>query len=187
MESSHGVIIIFIAMNLINHKNFKLKNLFSREGFSVLLYGLGSKRSLINNFKIRMIPDEPALIINGFFPSLTLKDVTVLPFSLNYNLNENFFLNLNLFQILDNIIEELMGLSTSTSQSECFEIIEKTMKMYPDECMYLLIHNIDGVMLRSKKVQETLSRLANIRNIHLLASVDHINAPLSNEKFILVF
>lgn len=72
-----------------------------------------------------------------------------------------------------------MGLSTSSNQSECFEIIEKTMKMYPDESIYLLIHNIDGAMLRSNKVQDTLSRLANIPNIHLLASVDHINAPLS--------
>ena len=48
---------------------------FHREGFTVLLYGLGSKRHLINNFYKKMIPDEPALVINGFFPSLTIKEV----------------------------------------------------------------------------------------------------------------
>ena len=41
-------------------------------------------------------------------------------------------------------------------------------------------------MLRSHKAQDVLSRLASIPNIHVLASVDHINAPLSNCFNILV-
>ncbi|XP_058791170.1 origin recognition complex subunit 2 [Phymastichus coffea] len=124
------------------------------EGFTVLLHGVGSKRTLINNFYKKMIPDEPTLIINGFFPSLTIKD------------------------ILDNIMTELLGLEQVPNQNECFEIIEKIMKTYPDDRMYLLIHNLDGGMLRTNKAQDVLSRLANIPNIHMLASVDHINAPL---------
>ena len=52
-------------------------NLCFREGFNVLLYGLGSKRLLINKFYKKMIPDEPTLIINGFFPSLTIKEVII--------------------------------------------------------------------------------------------------------------
>ena len=52
----------------------------------------------------------------------------------------------------------------------------------PDHKLYLLIHNIDGPMLRSNKAQDTLSHLASIPNIHILASIDHINAPLRKLK-----
>ena len=47
------------------------------------------------------------------------------------------------------------------------------------EDLYLVIHNIDGPMLRPDKVQSVLSLLAQIRGFHILASIDHINAPLS--------
>ena len=47
------------------------------------------------------------------------------------------------------------------------------------EDLYLVIHNIDGPMLRPEKTQAVLSLLAQIRGFHILASIDHINAPLS--------
>ena len=47
-----------------------------------------------------------------------------------------------------------------------------------DEDLFLIIHNIDGTMLRSEKVQSVLSHLAHVPNVHVIASVDHINAPL---------
>lgn len=48
----------------------------------MLLHGVGSKRNLINDFHNEIIADHPTLIINGFFPSLTLKDVSE-PMKLN--------------------------------------------------------------------------------------------------------
>lgn len=56
--------------------------LYFREGYSLLLHGVGSKRNLINDFHNEIIADHPTLIINGFFPSLTLKDVSE-PMKLN--------------------------------------------------------------------------------------------------------
>ncbi len=47
------------------------------------------------------------------------------------------------------------------------------------EDFYLVIHNIDGTMLRGEKIQMILSLLAAIRGFHIIASIDHINAPLS--------
>ena len=44
--------------------------------------------------------------------------------------------------------------------------------------LFLLIHNIDGHMLRSPNTQAALAHLATSCNIHLVASIDHINAPL---------
>jgi origin recognition complex subunit 2 len=45
--------------------------------------------------------------------------------------------------------------------------------------LFLIIHNIDGAALRADKTQQVLSLLARVRGIHIMASVDHVNAPLS--------
>jgi origin recognition complex subunit 2 len=42
----------------------------------------------------------------------------------------------------------------------------------------VLIHNIDGPALRAPRSQELLSLLARIKQIHLVASTDHVNAAL---------
>ncbi|XP_048268380.1 origin recognition complex subunit 2 isoform X2 [Bombus terrestris] len=123
------------------------------QGYTVLLYGLGSKRCLINDF-YKSISYHPSLVVNGFFPSLTMKD------------------------ILDGIIIDLLELNCPSNTTECIDVIEKTLRQNPKDRLYLLIHNIDGMMLRSNKAQDLLSCLANIPNICVLASVDHINAPL---------
>ena len=49
----------------------------------------------------------------------------------------------------------------------------------PGDPLFLLIHNLDGPMLRASKTQAVLARLAQTPNVHLIASIDHINAPLS--------
>ncbi|KZC12422.1 Origin recognition complex subunit 2, partial [Dufourea novaeangliae] len=123
------------------------------QGYTVLLYGLGSKRCLINNF-YKSISYHPSLVVNGFFPSLTVKDV------------------------LDGIIVDLLELSSPTDTSACIDLIERTLKKNRKCRLYLLIHNIDGIMLRSNKAQDLLSCLASIPNVCVLASVDHINATL---------
>ncbi|KAG5331482.1 ORC2 protein, partial [Acromyrmex heyeri] len=54
---------------------FPMWQFILEEGYSLLLHGVGSKRNLINDFHNEIIEDHPTLVINGFFPSLTLKDV----------------------------------------------------------------------------------------------------------------
>ncbi|XP_033214629.1 origin recognition complex subunit 2 [Belonocnema kinseyi] len=137
-----------------NKSQFPLWLFLLEEGFSILLHGLGSKRELIHDFHQEMIGGCPTLLVNGFFPSLTLKE------------------------ILDGILKDLMGLEPPTGLNDCMELIEKTLKDNPKDRLYLLIHNIDGPMLRSSKVQDKLSYLASFPNLHLVASVDHINASL---------
>jgi origin recognition complex subunit 2 len=44
--------------------------------------------------------------------------------------------------------------------------------------IFMIVHNIDGEALRSSQVQMILSRLAATPRIHLIASVDNINAQL---------
>lgn len=48
-----------------------------RLGFSVLVYGLGSKKALLEDFRVSHLSQENHLVINGFFPSITLKSVCI--------------------------------------------------------------------------------------------------------------
>lgn len=131
------------------------------QGFTVLLHGLGSKRNLLHAFHKEKLSKEHVLVVNGFFPSLTIKD------------------------ILENIANDLLDLSASTgNHHETVNMIEVEMRLIPALRIYLIIHNLDGLMLRNDKAQSVLSRLASIQNIHMIASIDHINAPLCRLSFI---
>lgn len=46
----------------------------------------------------------------------------------------------------------------------------------------MLIHNIDGPMLRGEKTQSALGQLASLPNLHMVASLDHINAPMGEDR-----
>uniref|UniRef100_A0A182W4U7 Origin recognition complex subunit 2 n=1 Tax=Anopheles minimus TaxID=112268 RepID=A0A182W4U7_9DIPT len=125
------------------------------EGFSVLLYGLGSKRSLLQTFHHKVLADRPVLVVNGFFPALTVKDV------------------------LDAVANDLLDLQLQTSvHHETIDEIEYELSLQPDLHVFLLVHNLDGVAMRNERMQATMCRLASIANIHLVATIDHINAPL---------
>lgn len=45
--------------------------------------------------------------------------------------------------------------------------------------LYVLIHNLDSQMLRGERSQQILAQLSSLPSIYLIASIDHINAPLS--------
>lgn len=125
------------------------------EGYNIVLHGLGSKRNLLNTFHKEVLVDKPVIVINGFFPSLTLKDV------------------------LDAIVVDVLDLTNApVGQHELVDLIETEFKKIPQTHLFLLVHNLDGVMLRNDRAQSVLSRLATVQNIHLIATIDHINTPL---------
>nr|XP_045597029.1 origin recognition complex subunit 2-like [Procambarus clarkii] len=137
------------------------RNMFPRwmtflcEGFSIFLYGLGSKKQLISKFQQEYLPDFDHIVVNGFFPSLTLKN------------------------ILNNITEDILDHTGSFhSVQEQLEFIHEFYTKTSAESLFIIIHNIDGPMLRGEKAQSAIAYLASIPNVHLLASIDHINAPL---------
>lgn len=140
-----------------NNKSHVAKWLYLlHENFNVLLFGLGSKRSILEQFHKYYLKDLPVLVINGFFPSLTLKD------------------------ILDAIIINILELKNNPSNPfEAYELIAQEFSAIPNTHLYIIVHNIEGDMLRNNKCQSILSMLAAVKNIHLIASIDHINAPLS--------
>lgn len=45
-------------------------------GFNIVLYGLGSKRDLLERFRTTVLQDSIHVVINGFFPGISVKSVS---------------------------------------------------------------------------------------------------------------
>ncbi|XP_068197203.1 origin recognition complex subunit 2 isoform X2 [Antennarius striatus] len=143
-----------------HRQNFSKWMLQLRLGFSVLLYGLGSKKLLLEDFRRSLLSQELHLVVNGFFPSITLKTI----------------LNCLTCEVLEHQ-------GSFRTPSDQIQHIAQTLRGRPDLHLFLLVHNIDGPMLRGEKTQSALGQLASLPNLHLVASIDHINAPLVWDQF----
>ncbi|KAJ1978552.1 Origin recognition complex subunit 2 [Dimargaris xerosporica] len=132
-----------------------------QSGFNLLFYGFGSKRLLLTQFAQELLSDAPVLVVNGYFPTLTLRHI---------------FGKL-LDEVLD--VKTLPGVGSQPSDQLA------TIRQYfadPNRAvdrMYILMHSIDGPSVRSERVQAVLAQLASCSpQIRLIASIDHIQAPL---------
>ncbi|NXD53661.1 ORC2 protein, partial [Corvus moneduloides] len=124
-------------------------------GFNVVLYGLGSKRDLLEKFRTSLLQDSVHLVVNGYFPSITVRS------------------------ILNSITEEVLDhTGTFRSPLDQLEFIIKRFKEDSSLELYVLIHNLDSQMLRGERSQQILAQLSSLPSIYLIASIDHINAPL---------
>ncbi|XP_049743748.1 origin recognition complex subunit 2 isoform X2 [Elephas maximus indicus] len=124
-------------------------------GFNIVLYGLGSKRDLLERFRTTMLQDSVHVVINGFFPGISVKSV------------------------LNSITEEVLDhVGTFRSVLDQLDWILNKFKEDSSLELFLLIHNLDSQMLRGDKSQQIIGQLSSLRNIYLVASIDHLNAPL---------
>ncbi|XP_063862426.1 LOW QUALITY PROTEIN: origin recognition complex subunit 2-like [Scylla paramamosain] len=128
---------------------------FLCEGFSLFLYGLGSKKQLISMFQEECLTDYDHIVVNGFFPSLSLKSI--------------------LNNITEDILDNCGGFRGVPEQLEYIKCVYSRATANP---LFIIVHNLDGPMLRAAKTQSVLANLAALTSIHLVASFDHINAPL---------
>ncbi|XP_051479591.1 origin recognition complex subunit 2 isoform X2 [Apus apus] len=145
----------------IKELNQQHESLFSkwmlqlRLGFNIVLYGLGSKRDLLEKFRTSVLQDSVHLVVNGYFPSITVKS------------------------ILNSITEEILDhIGTFRSPLDQLEFITKRFKEDSSVELYILIHNLDSQMLRGERSQQILAQLSSLPTVYLIASIDHINAPL---------
>ncbi|NXM71606.1 ORC2 protein, partial [Serilophus lunatus] len=145
----------------IKDLNQQYESLFSKWmlqlhlGFNIVLYGLGSKRDLLEKFRTSLLQDSVHLVVNGYFPSITVRS------------------------ILNSITEEVLEhIGTFRSPLDQLEFIAKRFKEDSSLELYVLIHNLDSQMLRGERSQQILAQLSSLPSIYLIASVDHINAPL---------
>lgn len=132
------------------------------EDFNVILYGVGSKRCVLQQFQSQKLNDQPCIVVNGFFPSLTIRS------------------------ILETIVIDLLENSRVPSNiGDTIDLIDCQLSENNVD-LFLIVHNIDGDMLRNSKSQAVLASLAQLKNVHMIATIDHINAPLCKFSFFLM-
>lgn len=90
-----------------------------REGYSLLLHGLGSKRTLMNDFHREILADHPSLIVNGFFPSLTTKDVSCYDNEVEKNYHSNFVSIFGLLFLFSDTRQYNYGIIRSGQSHKC--------------------------------------------------------------------
>lgn len=129
------------------------------QGFNVLLYGYGSKRRLLMEFAKQVYTTPSSLVVvNGYVPTLTAKDIFSTVAEALLGRGHTVRLGSNPSEMLDNVIalldsEEITGLT-------------------------LMIHNLDGESIRTERAQVLIARLCAHPKISLVATIDHLRAPL---------
>ncbi|KAF9075006.1 DNA replication origin binding protein [Rhodocollybia butyracea] len=138
---------------------FRRMFLEMQEGFNVMCYGYGSKRTMLNEFAVNTCSKAGHVVVaNAFQPHFGLKELLA-------------------------CIEKVPGidslpLPSSSMENQSRRICEFFSRPTQKRHLYLVIHNIDSPPLRLSRAQTCLSLLALHPKIHLVASIDHINSPL---------
>uniref|UniRef100_A0A915DZM4 Origin recognition complex subunit 2 n=1 Tax=Ditylenchus dipsaci TaxID=166011 RepID=A0A915DZM4_9BILA len=126
------------------------------EGFNLLIYGVGSKRELLEHFGQHALAEFNHVICDGFDPRVNVRsifDYVVLQFALESTLIRK---------------ESLRDWALRIEK----EVDEKSLTFY------ILLNNIDGRALRDPIQQEALSILARSNHVHLIATIDHVNGTM---------
>lgn len=136
------------------------------QGFNILLYGVGSKRAVLEGFCTTHLTGAWHVVIDGCYPNLVFKS------------------------ILSNILTEVLDCSNRISLPilQCQHICEVLCDQ-DDECpcseLFLVVHNIDGQSLRDAASQRALSLLAHCPHVHITATCDHAHTPLLWDELLL--
>lgn len=126
-------------------------------GHSLLVHGFGSKKQVLDQFAHHLSDTADVVVVNGFNPTLNVR--STLSTIATQILHLKSFSKRSLFDYVDAIVHAL----------------DATNKPAP---LTLVVHNLDGPALRAPDVQLALSRVAQHARARLVASVDHVNAPL---------
>lgn len=136
------------------HALFDKWLLLLSRGFSVVLYGLGSKRPVLERFRLDRLSDHMHMVVNGFFPNLTAR------------------------ALLRALVTEVLEADCIANSQSLLEFVCSRFQSGSRLRLFLLVASLDGPALRSEKMQQLLCRLAKCPQVHLIGSVDHVNAPL---------
>lgn len=137
----------------------QVQNRFSQFTFmlaadhSLLFYGYGSKRMLLENLAEFLSSSHSVLVVSGFNPTLSLRAT--------------------LLQLASDILK-----LTDFPRRTLIDYVDAIRNGMRHDRVALVIHNIDGPSFRSAEAQHALSTLATVQGISIIASIDHVNAPL---------
>uniref|UniRef100_A0A0M3I2Q5 Origin recognition complex subunit 2 n=1 Tax=Ascaris lumbricoides TaxID=6252 RepID=A0A0M3I2Q5_ASCLU len=124
-------------------------------GFNLLLYGVGSKKAIMQLFCEETLTDYTHLVVDAFHPAVSTRII------------------LQCLETKLNIKNRIKCGNTIEWAANIASTIEKR-----NEDIILVINNIDGPGMRDSSQQCALMKLAKCSRIHIVASFDHFNAFL---------
>ncbi|TYI04126.1 hypothetical protein ES332_A11G392900v1 [Gossypium tomentosum] len=164
--------------DLINsYKSLYPKWVFDlRCGFGLLMYGFGSKKSLIEDFASTALAEHSIVVINGYLQSINIKQVII---ALAEILWEQLKLNR---KVSSRGLPKVQQPFSSRSMDDLLAFLDGPEMDEKDSFICVVVNNIDGPGLRDTETQQYLARLASCSYIRVVASIDHVNAPLLWDK-----
>ncbi|KDO29367.1 hypothetical protein SPRG_05903 [Saprolegnia parasitica CBS 223.65] len=123
-------------------------------GFNLLFTGFGSKIQLLQAFGRLVGADEHVMHVHGYLPSVSMRFVVAFLF--------------------DKLFKKKISGGRSL-EDQCAELA-RLLGLHRSKQVCIVVHSIDGSALRSSDTQKAWSLLAQCSQIHLVASVDHVNA-----------
>ncbi|KAK4698842.1 origin recognition complex subunit 2, partial [Phenoliferia sp. Uapishka_3] len=164
------------------------------QGFNILLYGFGSKRSVLSAFADRVRKSGDAVVVNGFDPLVTFPDIVgalealVRVDEVEDELPKTKKGKGKAVKGKGNAVVASTGVApprplpppSQVSATECRvrRLCDSLSSPQRTRPIFLIIHNLDGPTLRLPKTLSLLALLTAHPRIHLLSSIDHIRSPL---------
>jgi origin recognition complex subunit 2 len=126
-------------------------------GFSLLVYGFGSKKALLDEFAHNHCRDGGVAVVNGFFPELKVRQLlATAAAALSPTAAPASFRGRGAPELLAHIAAAAAA----------------------GRRLYVFVNSVDGAALRGGEALNALASLAAIPRVHLVASADHVNAAL---------
>ncbi|XP_071733272.1 origin of replication complex subunit 2-like [Rutidosis leptorrhynchoides] len=166
-----------IALLISSYKSLYNEWVFElRYGFGLLMYGFGSKKSLIEDFAATSLTDYSVIVVNGYLQSINLKQVATA-------MAEVLWDQLKIYsRYASGGLQKDQQPFNSRSMDDLIAFLDLP-HVPENECLVcLVIHNIDGPGLRDSDSQHLLARIAACSHVRIVASIDHVNAPLLWDK-----
>ncbi|XP_019231798.1 PREDICTED: origin of replication complex subunit 2-like isoform X1 [Nicotiana attenuata] len=146
-----------------------------RCGFALLMYGFGSKKALIEDFATRSLTEYSVVVVNGYLQSINLKQVVITLAELLWDQ-----LKLRKKTTSGNPSKSQQPFNPK-SMDDLLAFLDKP--DIGDECFVcIIVHNIDGPGVRDSDSQQCLASIAACSHVRMVASIDHVNAPLLWDK-----
>lgn len=146
-----------------------------RCGFGLLMYGFGSKKALIEDFAATALVDYSVIVVNGYLQSVNMKQVLVA-------VAELFWDQIKSKRKTTGSLPKVQQPFSSKSVDDLFAFLNEPVVGESDNFVCVVVHNIDGPGLRDSETQQYLARMASCSHVRMIASMDHVNAPLLWDK-----
>ncbi|TKY57803.1 Origin of replication complex subunit 2 [Spatholobus suberectus] len=147
-----------------------------RCGFGLLMYGFGSKKALIEDFASTALAEYSVVVINGYLQAINLKQVVLALAEVLWDQMKTKR------RVSHRDLPKSQQPFNSQSMEDLLAFLDQVEIEDNDFFVCVVIHNIDGPGFRDSETQQYLARLAACAQIRVVASIDHVNAPLFWDK-----